>query len=150
MFRTRRAATGQVAHKARQQLARRLEQTGPLTARGLAREIKQTEGSVRRHLRVLSRAGVVAPFGGCQVAGEEIAYALTLKRVPKWAQEILFGELPPEAARGRAEIAPRVDIEREPIAPEKLVAWVEYWLRLKEERDDEGGDEPNEGRRQRP
>lgn len=93
MSETGRVARGQVEHEARKQLARTLEQTGPLTARGLAREIKQTEGSVRHHLSVLARAGVVAPFGECQVAGEEIAYALTLEQVPDWAQEVLLGEL---------------------------------------------------------
>lgn len=90
---TGRVSRGQVDHETRKQLAWALEQNGPLTARGLGREIKQTEGSVRHHLRVLSRAGVIAPFGGCQVAGEEIAYALTLERVPEWAQEVLLGEL---------------------------------------------------------
>jgi hypothetical protein len=143
-------ARGQIEHRARQLLARTLERTGPLTAAGLAREVKRPRGWVSHHLKVLARAGVVMPFGGCQVAGEEIAYALTLEQVPKGAQEVLLGEHSPEAARGRAEVGPRVDIEGEPIAPEKFAAWVEYWLRLRDERDDEGGEEPDEGRRQRP
>lgn len=90
---TGRAARGQVEHEARKQLARTLERAGPLTAGDLAGENKQTMASVGHHLRVLARAGVVAPFRECQAAGGEIAYALTLERVPEWAQDILLGEL---------------------------------------------------------
>lgn len=95
---TGRVSRGQVDHEARKQLAWTLEQNGPLTARGLARENERTIASVKHHLGVLSRAGVVAPFGGCQVAGEEIAYTLTLERVPEWAQKILLGELSMQTA----------------------------------------------------
>lgn len=104
MVGTGRVTRGQVEHEVRQQLARTLERTGPLTARGLARETKQTTGSVRHHLEILSRAGVIAPSGERQVAGEEIAYALTLERVPQSTQNALLGELSPGTALRLMEI----------------------------------------------
>lgn len=83
-----------VEHKGRRKLAQTLLCTGPLTAGGLAKEVERSKAYVSRHLRILSRAGVIVPRGGDRIAGEEITYALRLNGLPDWAFEGLFGEFP--------------------------------------------------------
>jgi len=48
---------------------------------------------VRHHLKVLGRAGAVEARGGCRIAGEKVAYSLSLEGVPDREQEVLLGEL---------------------------------------------------------
>lgn len=92
---TRGAVMGQVEHEARRQIAQTLLRTGPLSAGGLARETELSKAHVSRHLRTLSRAGVVAPRAGARALGEEFTYALRIEGMPGWAFEGLLGRFLP-------------------------------------------------------
>lgn len=89
----RRIPRGAVDCKHRQELARALLCSGPLTARGLAKGTPRSMALARYHLRVLAAVGAVEPLLTGMAEGDEVAWALAVDRLPEWAGEVLLGEV---------------------------------------------------------
>lgn len=83
----------QVENKHRQEIARALEASGPLTARGVATDADRSVAWANYHLRVLSISGAVTPFLGGRTPNDEVAYALTPEQLPDSGRDLLLGEL---------------------------------------------------------
>lgn len=83
---------GQVEHMTRQEIVSTLLRTGPLTAGGLAGDLERPMSYIRRHLRILRRAGAVGTICARPARGDGVAFSATLDGVPGWAQEALLGE----------------------------------------------------------
>lgn len=89
----RRVPRGVVECERRQELARALLCSGPLTARDLAKGTPRSIAVARHHLRVLAAVDAVEPFLTGMAEGDEVAWALTVERLPEWAREVLLGEV---------------------------------------------------------
>lgn len=89
----RTALRQQVENKHRQRIARALEASGPVTARGVAADAERSVAWATYHLRVLSISGAVTPFLSGVASGDDVAYALTPENLPESARDLLLGEL---------------------------------------------------------
>lgn len=88
----RRLSRGRIEHDGRRRLVQTLLCTGPLTARGLARETERPMSQVNHHMRVLTRTGIVEPIAGQEChASDETAFAVRLEGTPEWVYEVLLG-----------------------------------------------------------
>jgi hypothetical protein len=130
---------GLIESKERQQLARRLREAGPLTARGLGKDTGLPVACLRYHLRALATVGAVTPFLKGAAKGDEVAYALTPGKLPNWARETLLGEVSMQTcsevawilwSEGRQDVATlavRLDLSKHEVARHLKALGMEGW-----------------------
>lgn len=111
---------GLVENEARQELARTLMRSGPLTVRALVEATGRSRACSHYHLRALAAAGAVKPkLVGVAAAGD-LAWALDADDLPAWERDILLGEISFRTLQ-------------------RFARWVREWL---DDTDPEDGDRP--------